>query len=47
VGDTYPREGVKVEKERVEELAGNTNKRGIPLIKKVEKPAKKAKKAAE
>ena len=47
VGDTYPRAGVKVAKERFEELAGDTNKRGMPLIEKVEKPAKKAKKAAE
>lgn len=47
VGETFPRSGVKVAKERFEELAGDKNKRGIPLIAKVEKPAKKAKKAAE
>lgn len=48
VGDTYPRSGMKVAKERFEELAGNTNKRGTPLIEKVaEKPARKTKKATE
>ena len=36
VGDTFPREGKKVTKSRVNELLGSKNKRGIPLIKLVE-----------
>lgn len=42
-GDTFPRKGLKVTEERLAELAGSNNKRGIPLIEKVEeeKPAKK------
>lgn len=44
VGDTFPREGLKVSDSRLAELAGNSNKQGVPLIEKVEvkKPAKKA-----
>lgn len=42
VGDTFPRKGMKVSKERFEELASSNNKRSMPLIEKVEK--KKAKK---
>jgi hypothetical protein len=56
-GDIFPRKGIKVTEERLAELAGSDNKRGEPLIVKVEepqaeekpepkKPAKK-KKAAE
>lgn len=45
-GDTYPRKGLKADDARIAELSGSENKRGIPLIKKVdEKPA--GKKAAE
>lgn len=50
VGDTFPRNGVSVTDERIAELAGSDNKRGIPLIEKVEepkKPAKRSKKASE
>ncbi len=32
VGDTYPRKGVQPTPERVEELCGNKNKIGKPLI---------------
>ena len=40
-GDTFPRKGVEVSAERIEELATDKNKRGIPLIEAVkEKPAK-------
>ena len=48
-GDTFPRKGLKVSEERIAELAGDTNRRGKPLIKFVEdkKPAKEAKKPAE
>lgn len=34
-GDAFPREGVTVPAERIEELSGKNNKRGIPLIEKV------------
>lgn len=42
-GDVFPREGKKVDEERLKELAGKDNKRGVPLIKEVkeEAPAKK------
>ena len=36
VGDIYPREGLKVSERRIEELATDQNKRGIPLIEEVE-----------
>ncbi len=36
VGDKYPREGYKPSAERIAELAGSNNKRGIPLIQLVE-----------
>lgn len=36
VGDTFPRNGMSVSQERIEELAGSNNKQGKPLIKKVE-----------
>lgn len=35
-GDVFPREGIKVSKERLEELASDKNLRGIPLIELVE-----------
>lgn len=34
-GDTYPREGVKPTKERIEELSSEKNAQGVALIKKV------------
>ena len=36
VGDTFPRLGLKVSNERLEELASSKNKQGKPLIEKVE-----------
>lgn len=50
VGDVFPREGIKVTEERFNELAGSSNRRGIPLIAlveepKVEEPKAKPKKA--
>lgn len=45
VGSKYPAPGVKVNKERLAELAGENNRRGRPVIKLVEK--KKAAKAAK
>lgn len=43
VGDVFPREGKKVDENRLKELVGKDNKRGVPLIKEVkeETPAKK------
>ena len=43
VGDVFPREGKKVDENRLKELAGKDNKRGVPLINemKEETPAKK------
>ena len=45
VGDTFPRDGVKVTKERLAELASTNNKRGVKLIELVEtaEPEKEAK----
>ena len=36
VGDTFPREGLTVSKKRLEELSTDKNRRGIPLIEKVD-----------
>ncbi len=35
VGDTFPRDGLEVSKERIEELSGSNNKQHAPLIEKV------------
>ena len=32
VGDVYPRKGSKPTEERIAELSGTSNKRGVPLI---------------
>lgn len=40
-GDTFPRKGVKVTNARIEELAGEKNKQGMPLIEKVDESAGK------
>lgn len=45
VGDEYPRKGLEVTDERIEELATTQNRRKTPLIKKVETKPKKPKKA--
>lgn len=43
VGDAYPRAGLKVSEERLNELASASNKRGVPLIEEIpEEPKKKA-----
>ncbi len=39
VGDTFPREGVSVTQKRFDELAGNNNKQGSPLIEEIEELA--------
>ncbi|MBP5431611.1 hypothetical protein [Ruminococcus sp.] len=36
-GDIYPRKGYKPAKERIIELSGTDNKRGIVLIRKIHK----------
>lgn len=36
-GATYPRKGVKPDKDRIAELASANNKRGCPLIAEVKK----------
>jgi hypothetical protein len=41
VGDTYPRNGLKVSPERIAELSGSNNKQGKPLIEEVKEPPKK------
>lgn len=39
-GDAFPRDGVTVSQERIDELSGSENKRGVPLIEEI-KEAKK------
>lgn len=41
VGDTFPREGVTVTADRIKELSGTQNKRGIALIEDVRGAEKK------
>ena len=50
VGKTFPRRGVKVSKERIEELSTSANKIGVPLIEAPEakiQPVKDENKATE
>ena len=48
VGDTFPRNGVKVDAERIAELASDKNRLGVPLIEEIaEKPKRKRKKKDE
>lgn len=42
VGDIFPREGIKVSERRLEELSTDQNRRGIPLIQKVDEEAPKS-----
>ena len=45
VGDTFPRNGVEVDAERIAELASDKNRMGVPLIEEVaEKPKRTRKK---
>lgn len=41
-GDEYPRKGYEPTPERIEELSGNSNVRGNPLIKKKARKRKNA-----
>ena len=43
IGDTYPRNGLTVTAERIAELAGKSNLRGMPLIEEVQEKADKVK----
>ena len=48
VGDTFPHNGVEVDAERIEELASDKNRLGVPLIEGVaEKPKRTRKKKGE
>lgn len=48
VGDTFPHDGVEVDAERIEELASDKNRLGVPLIEEiVEKPKRVRKKKEE
>ena len=48
VGDTFPRNGIDVDAERIAELASDKNRLGIPLIEKIaEKPKRTRKKKEE
>ena len=48
VGDTFPRNGVEVDAERVAELTSDKNRLGVPLIEEVaEKPKRTRKKKSE
>jgi hypothetical protein len=40
VGDTFPRKGFKVAKERLEELSTSANKIGVPLIQEFKRKKK-------
>lgn len=44
VGDTYPRKGIEPTADRIDELASDKNKRGLPLIKKEIEKSKRNKK---
>lgn len=37
VGDTFPREGLKVTDARLAKLAGKSNRQGVPLIEEISK----------
>ena len=48
VGDTFPHNGAEVDAERIEELASNKNRLGVPLIEEIkEKPKRTRKKKDE
>ena len=51
VGDAYPRKGLNVLQSRINELASNKNRQGVPLIEEIpevaEEPKKEKKKSVE
>ena len=44
VGDTFPRNGVEVDAERIAELASDKNRLGVPLIEEVAEKPKRTRK---
>ena len=38
VGDEFPRPGLKVSKQRLEELSTNKNRRGVPVLEIIDEP---------
>ena len=44
VGDTFPHNGVDVDSERIEELASDKNRLGVPLIEEIAEKPKRARK---
>lgn len=46
-GDTYPREGYAPSVERIQELAGDSNKQGVPLIELIPEAVAEAEAPAE
>ena len=44
VGDTFPHNGVKVEDERIVELASDKNRLGVPLIEEIAEKQKRTRK---
>ena len=44
VGDTFPRNGVNVDAERIEELSSDKNLQGVPLIEEVAEKQKRTRK---
>ena len=44
VGDTFPHNGVEVDAERIEELASDKNRPGVPLIEEIEEKPKRTRK---
>ena len=48
VGDAFPHNGVEVDAERIDELASDKNRLGVPLIEEIaEKPKRTRKKKSE
>ena len=47
VGDTFPRNGVDVDAERIAELASDKNRLGIPLIEEIAEKPKRTRKKTE
>ena len=47
VGDTFPHNGVEVDAERIEELASDKNRLGVPLIEEVAEKQKRTRKKKE
>lgn len=48
VGDTFPYNGLKIDEDRIAELASDKNRLGVPLIDEImEKPKRTRKKKSE